>query len=127
MRAAINIIGASGNLHEVSPSSLRGIVAARVARGLYTVTGTIGMVPFPPIDSGWGYAINQMDRKADVEIEFADQILTVTVTKNGAPYDLLHMITLHILAPDPEQPAFIDVEEVEVAGLKASDDTVTSE
>ncbi len=44
--------------------------------------------------------MNQIDNRADVETEFADDLLTVTVTKDGQPYDLNHMITLHILVPD---------------------------
>lgn len=58
------------------------------------------MVPFPPADQGWGYVLNQMDDKADIEIDFAGGLLTVTATKGGAPYDLKVMITLHILVPD---------------------------
>ncbi|MBK3432459.1 hypothetical protein JJD73_00805 [Pseudomonas fluorescens] len=58
------------------------------------------MVPFPPVDDGWGYTVNQVDSRADVEADFADGLLTVTVTKDGKPYDLKHMITLHILVPD---------------------------
>ncbi|MEF9671949.1 hypothetical protein QNM99_03925 [Pseudomonas sp. PCH446] len=44
--------------------------------------------------------LNQMDSKADIEIDFTDGLLTVTATKDGAPYDLKVMITLHILVPD---------------------------
>ncbi len=72
------------------------------------------MVPFPPVDSGWGYTVNQIDSRADVEIDFADDLLTVTVTKDGQPYDLKHMITLHISVPDPvviATPAMVDAEE----------------
>jgi hypothetical protein len=60
------------------------------------------MVPFPPVDEGWGYTLNQVDNRADVETVFADGELTVAVTKDGLPYDLKHMITLHILVPTPD-------------------------
>ncbi|XVJ46787.1 hypothetical protein ACDZ94_20000 [Pseudomonas sp. UBT] len=58
------------------------------------------MVPFPPIDDGWGYTVNQVDSRADVDIQFTDGVLVVTATKDDKPYDLKHMITLHILVPD---------------------------
>ncbi|NCE83549.1 hypothetical protein DK870_03925 [Pseudomonas sp. Q1] len=94
------------------------ITSARLSIGVYQITGCLGMVPFPPIDDGWGYTINQVDRRADVEIEFADGLLTVTVTKDGQPYDLKHMITLHILVPDlpvVSMPQNLSTNEVEEA------------
>lgn len=57
---------------------------------------------FPPVDEGWGFTVNQVDNRADVETVFTDGELMVTVTKDGLPYDLKHMITLHILVPTPD-------------------------
>jgi len=100
-RAAINILGATGETYDFVTQGDTPVESARLSTGVYTVKGSLGMVPFPPVDVGWGYTINNVDRKADVEIEFSDGIITVTVTKNEKPYDLIHMITLHILVPDP--------------------------
>ncbi|AZC30142.1 hypothetical protein C4K38_2182 [Pseudomonas chlororaphis subsp. piscium] len=99
-RAAINILGATGETYDLVSLGSYDVTSARAAVGVYTVTGALGMVPFPPVDVGWGYTINQVDGRAEIEIEFADGVLTVTVTKDGQPYDLKHMITLHILVPD---------------------------
>ena len=99
-RAAINVLGATGATYDLVTLGSNAVTSARLSIGVYQITGCLGMVPFPPIDDGWGYTINQVDRRADVEIEFADGLLTVTVTKDGQPYDLKHMITLHILVPD---------------------------
>ncbi|MFQ6346060.1 phage tail protein [Pseudomonas sp. R11F] len=99
-RAAINVLGATGATYDLVTLGSSAVTSARLSIGVYQITGSLGMVPFPPIDDGWGYTVNQVDRRADVEIEFADGLLTVTVTKDGQPYDLKHMITLHILVPD---------------------------
>lgn len=98
-RAAINILGATGETYDLVSLGSFDVASARPSTGVYTVTGTLGMVPFPPVDVGWGYTLNQVDGRADIEIEFADGLLTVTATKEGQPYDLKHMITLHILVP----------------------------
>lgn len=99
-RAAINVLGATGVTYDFVTQGDTAVTSARLSTGVYQITGCLGMVPFPPIDDGWGYTVNQVDRRADVETEFADGLLTVTVTKDGQPYDLKHMITLHILVPD---------------------------
>ncbi|NWC96067.1 MULTISPECIES: phage tail protein [unclassified Pseudomonas] len=99
-RAAINILGATGATYDFVTQGSTVVASDRIAVGTYQITGCLGMVPFPPVDEGWGYTVNQVDSRADVETEFADGVLTVTVTKDGQPYDLKHMITLHILVPD---------------------------
>ncbi|WP_161547990.1 phage tail protein [Pseudomonas sp. Q1] len=117
-RAAINVLGATGATYDLVTLGSSAITSARLSIGVYQITGCLGMVPFPPIDDGWGYTINQVDRRADVEIEFADGLLTVTVTKDGQPYDLKHMITLHILVPDlpvVSMPQNLSTNEVEEA------------
>ena len=99
-RAAINVLGATGATYDFVTQGDTAVTSARLSKGFYQITGCLGMVPFPPIDDGWGYTVNQVDGRADVETDFADGLLTVTVTKDGQPYDLKHMITLHILVPD---------------------------
>ncbi|MGL4272028.1 MAG: phage tail protein [Pseudomonas paracarnis] len=99
-RAAINVLGATGVTYDFVTQGDTAVTSARLSKGVYQITGCLGMVPFPPIDDGWGYTVNQVDRRADVETDFTDGLLTVTVTKDGLPYDLKHMITLHILVPD---------------------------
>lgn len=99
-RAAINVLGATGVTYDFVTQGDTVVTSTRLSTGVYQITGCLGMVPFPPIDDGWGYTVNQVDRRADVETYFADGFLTVTVTKDGQPYDLKHMITLHILVPD---------------------------
>ncbi len=114
-RAAINVLGATGVTYDFVTQGDTAVTSARLSKGVYQITGCLGMVPFPPVDSGWGYTVNQIDSRADVEIDFADDLLTVTVTKDGQPYDLKHMITLHILVSDPvviATPAMVDAEEV---------------
>ena len=99
-RAAINIIGATGATYDLVTLGSSDVTSSRVSKGVYQVKGTLGLVPYPPIDSGWGYTVNQMDLAADVETAFEEGMLTVTVSKGGMPYDIKHMITLHILVPD---------------------------
>lgn len=103
-RAAINILGATGETYDLVSLGSYDVHSSRPSVGVYQVTGSLGMVPFPPVDVGWGYTLNSIDYGADVEIEFEDGLLTVTVTKKGKPYDLKHMITLHILVPDLPLP-----------------------
>lgn len=100
-RAAINVLGATGKTYDFVTQGDTPVASARISKGIYQITGCLGMVPFPPDDDGWGYTVNQMDMRADVETDFADGVLTVIATKDGLPYDLKHMITLHILVPDP--------------------------
>lgn len=100
-RAAINVLGATGGTYDfVTQGDTSAVTSSRQSTGVYQITGCLGMVPFPPVDDGWGYAVNQVDLRADVDIQFTDGVLIVTVTKDGKPYDLKHMITLHILVPD---------------------------
>jgi hypothetical protein len=100
-RAAINILGSDGATYDFVSQGNTAVSSARLSKGVYQVVGSLGMVPFPPVDEGWGYTVNQIDSRADVETDFTDGLLTITVTKDGAPYDLKHMITLHILVPEP--------------------------
>ena len=99
-RAAINILGATGATYDFVTAGAGVIASSRKSTGVYRITGCLGMVPFPPIDDGWGYTVNQIDSRADVDIQFEEGVLTVAVTKDDKPYDLKHMITLHILVPD---------------------------
>ena len=98
-RAAINITGTGEKFDLVSLGGTE-VTCYRKDVGVYCVTGTQGMVPFPPIDQGWGYGLHPSENSAEVNISFEDDLLTVTVTKDGEPYDLKVMITLHILVPD---------------------------
>lgn len=99
-RAAINVLGATGATHDFVTNGAGVVSSTRESVGVYRITGSLGMVPFPPLDDGWGYTVNQIDSRADVDVDFADGVLTVTVTRDGQPYDLKHMITLHILVLD---------------------------
>ncbi|WP_289139442.1 hypothetical protein [uncultured Pseudomonas sp.] len=101
-RAAINVLGATGATYDFVTNGSGVVSSSRESVGVYRVIGCLGMVPFPPIDDGWGYTVNQIDSRADVDTDFTEGVLTVTVTKDGKPYDLKHMITLHILVPDAE-------------------------
>jgi hypothetical protein len=118
-RAAINILGSTGETYDLVSLGSYDVTSTRASVGVYTVTGTFGMVPFPPVDVGWGYTINQVDRSAEIGIEFAEGVLTVTVTTDGQPYDLKHMITLHILVPD--------VPEVEMPQMQQADEEQRAE
>lgn len=118
-RAAINVLGATGAAYDFVTQGDTKVSSSKASKGVYQIVGSLGMVPFPPIDDGWGYTVNQVDNRADVETDFEDGLLTVTVTKDGQPYDLKHMITLHILVPDPapvempqmrEEPAAVSEE-----------------
>ncbi|MPQ83831.1 tail fiber assembly protein [Pseudomonas sp. MAFF 730085] len=101
-RAAINIVGATGVMYDLT--SLGGIDVGSYRKdvGVYCVTGTLGMVPFPPLDQGWGFSLHPSESQALVETSFDDGLLTITVTMDGEAYDLKTMITLHILVPDLE-------------------------
>lgn len=116
-RAAINVLGATGATYDFVTAGAGVVASSRKSAGVYQVTGCLGMVPFPPIDDGWGYTVNQIDSRADVDIQFEEGVLTVVVTKDDKPYDLKHMITLHILVPDapvlPMPPIEVPVSEDE--------------
>ena len=117
-RAAINVLGATGATYDFVTTGAGVIESSRESVGVYHIAGCLGMVPFPPADDGWGYTVNQVDSRADVDIQFIDGVLVVTVTKDDKSYDLKHMITLHILVPDAppvEMPQVTQVEEDPVA------------
>ncbi|MBC3197047.1 tail fiber assembly protein [Pseudomonas poae] len=99
-RAAINIVGETGALFDITSLGGKDVDSYRSGVGVYCVTGTLGMVPFPPVDQGWGYSLHPSENTAKVDIAFAGGLLTVTVTMDGEPYDLKTMVTLHILVPD---------------------------
>lgn len=99
-RAAINIVGETGALFDITSLGGKDVDSYRSGVGVYCVTGTLGMVPFPPLDQGWGYSLHPSENSAKVDIVFADDLLTLTVTMDGEPYDLKTMVTLHILVPD---------------------------
>ncbi|CRM39928.1 Caudovirales tail fibre assembly protein [Pseudomonas sp. 37 R 15] len=101
-RAAINIIGATGKMYDLVSLGGRDVDSYRKDVGVYCVTGTQGMVPYPPIDLGWGYSLHPSENQAEVETAYDGDLLTVTVTMGAEPYDLKTMITLHILVPDLE-------------------------
>jgi hypothetical protein len=119
-RAAINVLGATGVTYDFVTQGDTAVTSSRSSKGVYRISGCLGMVPFPPVDDGWGYTVNQVDNRADVETDFADGVLTVTVTKDGLPYDLKHMITLHILVPDP---AAIEMPPVQEESLTIEDES----
>lgn len=128
-RAAINIVGATGAMYDLTSLGGSEVDSYRSDVGVYCITGSLGMVPFPPIDQGWGYSLHPSENKADVAISFEADLLTVTVTMDGLPYDLKTMITLHILVPDlpPVEvpPAVVDPvadAQAEITRLRAAAD-----
>ena len=128
-RAAINIVGETGAMFDITSLGGMDVDSYRSGVGVYCITGTQGMVPFPPIDQGWGYSLHPSESTAKVEITFADDLLTVAVTMDGEPYDLKTMITLHILVPDipleqvPQLPPIsvdpLEAAQAEIARLRA--------
>jgi hypothetical protein len=100
-RAGINILGQTGEIYDISSLGGTDVFSKRESKGVYLVVGTYGMVPYPPVNVGWGYTLNRVDDRADVDITYYEEteILRVECTKNGQPYDLTHMITLHVLVP----------------------------
>lgn len=128
-RAAINIVGENGAKFDLTSLGGTDVDSYRSGVGVYCVTGTLGMVPFPPVDQGWGHSLHPSENTAKVDITFSEGLLTVTVTMNGKPYDLKTMITLHILVPDlplqelpPPQPIVVDpleLAQAEVTRLRA--------
>ena len=128
-RAAINIVGETGAKFDLASLGGTDIDSYRSDVGVYCVTGTQGMVPFPPLDQGRGYSLHPSENTAKVDIAFAEDLLTVTVTMDGEPYDLKTMITLHILVPDipleevPELPPVVvdplEAAQAEIIRLRA--------
>jgi len=122
-RAAINIKG-DGSILDITSLGKSDITVEHPGPGQYLVAGTLGMCP-PP--EGWGYVINQMDAGASVATTFADDVLLVTVAKDGEPADLLHSITLHVsveeapvpLPPEPIPADPLQQAQEEVARLRA--------
>ena len=119
-RAAINIVGETGALFDIASLGGKDVDSYRSDVGVYCVTGTRGMVPFPPVDQGWGYSLHPSENTAKVDIVFADDLLTVTVTMDGEPFDLKAMITLHILVPDAPQEELPVMPPVVVDPLEAA-------
>lgn len=128
-RAAINIMGDTGALFDITSLGGKDVESYRSGVGVYCVTGTQGMVPFPPVDQGWGYSLHPSENSAQVDIVFSDGLLTVTVTMDGEPYDLKTMATLHILVPElphediPPTPTIasnpLDTAQAEIQRLRA--------
>ncbi|MGO0633169.1 tail fiber assembly protein [Pseudomonas sp. SAR267] len=122
-RAAINIKG-DGSILDITSLGKSDITVEHPGPGQYLVAGTLGMCP-PP--EGWGYVINQMDAGASVATTFADDVLLVSVAKDGEPADLLHSITLHVsveeapvpLPPEPIPADPLQQAQEEVARLRA--------
>lgn len=122
-RAAINILG-DGSIIDIKSLGTSDITVQHPSVGQYLVHGTLGMAP-PP--EGWGYVINQLDAGLLVNTSFADSVLSVSVTKEGEPADLLHSITLHVaveeLQPPPPQPVDpLTVAQSEIAQRRAAAD-----
>jgi len=99
-RAAINIKG-DGSILDITSLGKADITVGHPGPGQYLVGGTLGMCP-PP--EGWGYVINHMDAGASVATSFADDVLLVSVAKDGEPADLLHSITLHVSVEEAPVP-----------------------
>ncbi|MCJ7959164.1 MAG: tail fiber assembly protein [Pseudomonas sp.] len=104
-RAAINILGATGEIIDITTLGVDTITTEHPGPGIYLVYGSCGMAP-PP--EGWGYVLNQADADKTVDIQFSGDLLTVTTAKAGEPADLAHSITLHLCVaeapPVPEPP-----------------------
>jgi hypothetical protein len=104
-RAAINILGSTGEIIDITTLGVDTLTTAHPSPGVYLVYGSLGMAP-PP--EGWGYVLNQADADKTVDIQFADGILTITTALTGETLDLAHSITLHLSVeeapPVPEPP-----------------------
>lgn len=100
-RAAINILGSTGEIINISSLGNRDIASEKSSVGKYIISGTLGMVPAP---DGWGHVVNQLDNDAVVIIGFDGEKLVVDVSRNGEPSDLAHSITLHVVVPSWAPP-----------------------
>lgn len=100
-RAAINILGSTGEVIDVVSMGVETITTKHPSIGHYAVFGTLGMAP-PPL--GWGYVLNQMDAETKIKIEFDKDVLNVMAFKEGVPADLLHSITLHVAVDESPIP-----------------------
>lgn len=129
-RAAINILGSTGAIIDVTSLGVSTITSQRQSKGLYHVEGSKGMAEAP---EGWGYVVNQVDNDKQIVINFDNDLLEVAVTRDGEPVDLQHSITLHVAvdelppqvvpAPAPLPPADPAQEaQVQCAQLRATAD-----
>lgn len=103
-RAAVNILGSTGELLDVVSMGCDTISTSHPGVGVYRIHGTLGMAP-PPL--GWGYVVNPVDAEAVIDIEFADAVLTVNVFVGGVAADLRHSITLHVAVEEAAVPAVV--------------------
>ena len=92
-RAAINILGSTGAIIDITSLGVNTIEARRESVGTYQLKGTKGMAKAP---EGWGYVVNRIDNDKKVAITFANDLLEVAVTLDGEPADLQHSLTLHV-------------------------------
>jgi len=100
MRAIITLLN-DGSTYDITPPQAQ-LASLALGEGRFKITGSHGLVPFPPASVGWGYSLSQMDSKADVAVEH-DEVsgdLLVTVTRDGQPYRLVSTLMLHVLAED---------------------------
>jgi hypothetical protein len=123
-RAAVNILGATGAVIDITSLGVDTITTEHPGLGQYLVHGTLGMAPAP---EGWGYVLNQADAACSVAINYDDTVLTVSVEKDGEPVDLMHSITLHVAVeslPPLEMPATdsLQMAQSEIARLRAASD-----
>ena len=115
-RAAVNILGATGAVIDITSLGVDAITTEHPGPGQYLIHGTLGMAAAP---EGWGYVLNQADASCSVAISYNDAVLAVSVAKDGEPADLSHSITLHVavddlpplVIPAPPPPPAIDPEE----------------
>ena len=102
-RAAINILGSTGAIIDITSLGVSTIESRRTRLGVYQLKGTKGMAKAP---EGWGYVVNQMDNGKKVAITFVNELLEVAVTLDGEPADLQHSLTIH-LAVDELPPQVV--------------------
>lgn len=124
-RAAINILGSTGAIIDITSLGVSALEARRESVGNYQLKGTKGMAKAP---EGWGYVVNQIDNDKKVVISFTNDLLEVAVTLDGEPADLQHSLTLHVAVdelppqtmPEPVPPADPDQEaQAQSAQLRA--------
>jgi hypothetical protein len=128
-RAAVNILGATGAVIDITSLGVDTITTEHPGLGQYLVHGTLGMAPAP---EGWGYVLNQADAACSVAISYNEAVLAVSVEKDGVPVDLVHSITLHVAVealPPQEMPVSpppainpLEVAQSEIARLRATAD-----
>ena len=124
-RAAINILGSTGAIIDITSLGVSALEARRESVGIYQLKGTKGMAKAP---EGWGYVVNQIDNDKKVVISFTNDLLEVAVTLDDEPADLQHSLTLHVAVdelppqamPEPVPPADPDQEaQAQSAQLRA--------